>query len=563
MENIFVEFLPPWVETGLQPAFYDKESGSVLQQTARMYARVNMLIRMFNKLSKNTKDEVERFEASVNETVDEYIEKFNQLHDYVHDYFDNLDVQEEINNKLDQMAEDGTLSEIINQYLQSNVAWVFDTVAEMTQAPNLQDGSYARTIGYNTKTDNGGCLYYIRSKTPADEPNGSTIIEIGETLVAELVYTNDYLPINYTHVRYQGGADRRTDVWYAIIPSDFEPDLYLANNTLNTVEEPSSNAKNNMTTLTINAGVGTGADYSEPIGVVIKDGVTIKDNSGNTDAHAVLLMDNNGVLKTLPGSSTTSAIEALEPKWAVCGWWPIIADGNDYSGDHDPADYKPRTFIGQDANGDYLVAVCAGRQYTNPGLSAVDMKNFVTSVGFTPVFLYSLDGGGSSVMINKGKRVNKLDNFENRSCATFIGFKSKHTSNKSIFEQAYIENITTIEEYIDNFKPKEQKGFLTLSQAATDAGFSLSGTSTISIVGDLVNINMEFTTTDTLARYATIYDNFPPATTTYLQTPVFDVEHSVVNYIYIQNGKLSVNGSNALLAGKYHCNLTYKLKYNG
>ena len=62
MENIFVEFLPPWVETGLQPAFYDKESGTVLQQTARMYARVNMLIRMFNKLSKQTKEEIEEFE---------------------------------------------------------------------------------------------------------------------------------------------------------------------------------------------------------------------------------------------------------------------------------------------------------------------------------------------------------------------------------------------------------------------------------------------------------------------------------------------------------------------
>ena len=58
MENIFVEFLPPWVETGIQPAFYDKESGTVLQQTARMYARVNMLIRMFNKLSKETKETV-------------------------------------------------------------------------------------------------------------------------------------------------------------------------------------------------------------------------------------------------------------------------------------------------------------------------------------------------------------------------------------------------------------------------------------------------------------------------------------------------------------------------
>lgn len=103
MENIFVEFLPPWIETGLQPAFYDKESGTVLQQTARMYARVNMLIRMFNKLSKNTKT-----------TVEDYINQFNELHDYVHDYFDNLDVQEEINNKLDAFAQDGTLYRLIN-----------------------------------------------------------------------------------------------------------------------------------------------------------------------------------------------------------------------------------------------------------------------------------------------------------------------------------------------------------------------------------------------------------------------------------------------------------------
>ena len=76
MENIFVEFLPPWVETGLQPAFYDKESGTVLQQTARMYARVNMLIRMFNKLSKNTKNEIERLskERDLNLLVHNFIE---------------------------------------------------------------------------------------------------------------------------------------------------------------------------------------------------------------------------------------------------------------------------------------------------------------------------------------------------------------------------------------------------------------------------------------------------------------------------------------------------------
>lgn len=167
MENIFVEFLPPWIETGLQPAFYDKESGTVLQQTARMYARVNMLIRMFNKLSKNTKEEIERFETSVNETVENYIEQFNQLHDYVHDYFDNLDVQEEINNKLDDMLEDGTLQEIITTYIQSNVTWTFDSVASMKTATNLIDGSYAQTLGYYSKDDGGASVYKISTSTPS------------------------------------------------------------------------------------------------------------------------------------------------------------------------------------------------------------------------------------------------------------------------------------------------------------------------------------------------------------------------------------------------------------
>lgn len=113
MKN-FINFLPPWVETNIQPAFYDKESGTVLQQTARMYAKVNQLIRHFNDLSKETK-----------KTIEEYIAKFVELKDYVDTYFENLDVQEEINNKLDEMTEDGTLAEIIGEYLFSKVKFIF------------------------------------------------------------------------------------------------------------------------------------------------------------------------------------------------------------------------------------------------------------------------------------------------------------------------------------------------------------------------------------------------------------------------------------------------------
>lgn len=48
------------------------------------------------------------------EAVTELQNLYTQLHSYVENYFTNLDVQNEINNKLDTMATDGTLEDIIN-----------------------------------------------------------------------------------------------------------------------------------------------------------------------------------------------------------------------------------------------------------------------------------------------------------------------------------------------------------------------------------------------------------------------------------------------------------------
>lgn len=49
------------------------------------------------------------------EVINNNAEVVEELESYVEHYFDNLDVQEEINDKLDEMASDGTLDEIINQ----------------------------------------------------------------------------------------------------------------------------------------------------------------------------------------------------------------------------------------------------------------------------------------------------------------------------------------------------------------------------------------------------------------------------------------------------------------
>lgn len=122
----------------------------------------------------------------------ELAQLFNQLNDYVTNYFDNLDVQDEINNKLDAMVEAGTLQEIIGDYLNATAIWGFDTVADMKSATNLIDGSYAKTLGYHSKNDGGMATYKIREITNSDVVNEMDIIAIGNgNLIAELILNDE------------------------------------------------------------------------------------------------------------------------------------------------------------------------------------------------------------------------------------------------------------------------------------------------------------------------------------------------------------------------------------
>ena len=107
-----------------------------------------------NNYKETIDSEMDNFQEAVNKDIQE-------LEDYMNDYFNNLDVQEEINNKLNQMLEDGVLTEIIQQFLQSTAIWCFDNVESMKQATNLINGSYARTLGYYSINDGGGSLYHI------------------------------------------------------------------------------------------------------------------------------------------------------------------------------------------------------------------------------------------------------------------------------------------------------------------------------------------------------------------------------------------------------------------
>lgn len=130
---------------------------------------------------------IETVNAST-EQIEILTNAFNALKDYVDNYFDNLDLQEEVNNKLEQMAESGELEDIIGIYLQTTAVWAFDTVADMVSSTNLSAGSFAKTMGYYSRGDNGGSFYRIENSDAVQD--GGSIIDLNNGLKARLITSN-------------------------------------------------------------------------------------------------------------------------------------------------------------------------------------------------------------------------------------------------------------------------------------------------------------------------------------------------------------------------------------
>lgn len=124
-------------------------------------------------------------------TINENAEALKELQDY----FKNLDVQDEINNKLDEMAKNGTLQTIITEYLKLKSELCFDTVENMVNSVNLTDGSYAKTMGFYKINDGGTAQYKIRQKNADEKADNIFTFELvnNTNLLAELIIKNNTL----------------------------------------------------------------------------------------------------------------------------------------------------------------------------------------------------------------------------------------------------------------------------------------------------------------------------------------------------------------------------------
>ena len=83
-----------------------------------------------------------KFLSDAVEDISTLDKAYKELEDYVNEYFDSLDVQEAINAKLDEMADDGTLGALISAYVTRNNDVVIITASFGDPADCLHDDTF-------------------------------------------------------------------------------------------------------------------------------------------------------------------------------------------------------------------------------------------------------------------------------------------------------------------------------------------------------------------------------------------------------------------------------------
>lgn len=119
------------------PLVYD-DSLSYYELLCKVINYLNNVIQNVDNLNTsvtNTNTAFDNLQDYVNDTKDALILVYSELEQYANDYFNNLDVQEEINSKLDSMAEDGSLSTIISPFIPSIVSdWLSNNITPTSPA---------------------------------------------------------------------------------------------------------------------------------------------------------------------------------------------------------------------------------------------------------------------------------------------------------------------------------------------------------------------------------------------------------------------------------------------
>lgn len=351
------------------------------------------------------------------QAVEELQNLYIELKSYVDNYFENLDIQTEINNKLDEMAESGQLTDIIAQYLGLAGVLAYNVVNDMKNAENLTNGSICYTLGTTTYNDGLGNFYKIREIVNTDIIDDVNIIALtnSDTLIAEKIPNyyvdkmimfenneNDEIETDYKFKNVDFSFDYAYNSIISIIKLNSISELKLVA-TGGVDESPESNVKspfdyaqNNNYDLVINAGMFNTSNY-KPLGHCVFNGVGYEGTG--TPIWYNGFDENNNLLSVNP-IYISSAQDLIDYGFKNCcsSFKPVIYNSEviDVSQETDPAYNlkQPRQMLLQDNNDIIYVMTIIGRQPYSQSMTYSEIATYLQDKNIKHCLV--LDGGGST-----------------------------------------------------------------------------------------------------------------------------------------------------------------------
>lgn len=208
--------LPHWCITDLQPAFYDTESATVIEQTGVLYGKVRELVDTYNKFVDAINVHITEYESGVNTSIEVFTTGIRQE---FQDFIDIVDLKvkdqekvvldavdfmktnlsDSITQIIHEMSESGELDTAVLDAINNigeRVVDLEDTSTIHTNNINtmkslvLKNGDVVKTLGYYEINDGGSGVYHIREKQLDDIEDGGLIHFINDELVAEMIVEN-------------------------------------------------------------------------------------------------------------------------------------------------------------------------------------------------------------------------------------------------------------------------------------------------------------------------------------------------------------------------------------
>ena len=136
-----IELLPAWTLTNFQPAFYDSESATVLQQMAKVYAKMQELLSDYNAFVNEVNTTITDFQNGI---IGDFECFKNCIIKTMNDYIESIDIKinlqdTEITNAVNYMKDNivQTATNVINQAIEDGDLYINIDYDEPTEALNI------------------------------------------------------------------------------------------------------------------------------------------------------------------------------------------------------------------------------------------------------------------------------------------------------------------------------------------------------------------------------------------------------------------------------------------